>query len=96
MRKTWHNMRVVLALGVALVACPCHLPVTLPLLVAATGGSLFGFTAGNLSTPLFIIASLLFFGGLYLSYRWIVHKPKSTVCSATPRGQKNVGMKVNG
>lgn len=80
MRTIWQKIRVGLAVVVAVVACPCHLPLTLPLLLAASGGTLLGFSAGTAMVPLFIASTVLFIGALYFSVLWINSRAKAPVC----------------
>ena len=69
--RIWHKVRGYLATGVALVACPCHLVLTLPLLLTLTAGTALGaFLSRN--TGLIIVASTAtFIGGLLLAFRWL-------------------------
>jgi hypothetical protein len=40
--KTWRTIRSYLAGVVAFIACPCHLPLILPLLISLTAGTGYG------------------------------------------------------
>jgi mercuric ion transport protein len=71
MLQIWRVAKGYVAGAVAFVACPCHLPITLPLLIALTAGTAFGawlehniVTAGLISTTVFI-------GGAVLAFKWI-------------------------
>jgi hypothetical protein len=56
---------------VALVACPCHLPLTLPaLLVLTSGTAVGGWLAAN-PWLVWLGSIVLFIGGLVLMLRWI-------------------------
>lgn len=80
MKAIWKRIRVGLAVVVAVVACPCHLPLTLPLLLAASGGTLLGFSARTAMIPLLIASTVLFIGALYFSVLWINSRAKAPVC----------------
>ena len=41
MMTVWHKIKAYVASVVAFIACPCHLPLTLPLLVSLTAGTAF-------------------------------------------------------
>ncbi|MCA9989081.1 MAG: hypothetical protein KDE59_32470 [Anaerolineales bacterium] len=44
------NIRGVLAGAIALVACPCHLPLTFPILLAVTAGTAMSSWLANNTT----------------------------------------------
>lgn len=69
--STWQTIKGYAAGVIALIACPCHLPLTLPLLIALTARTALGsWLAGNYLT-VFIISPVIFIGGLILSFRWL-------------------------
>ncbi|MBI1881758.1 MAG: hypothetical protein HYR94_26570 [Chloroflexi bacterium] len=87
MGQIWYTTKGFAAGAIAFVACPCHLPITLPLLISLIAGTAFGtwladerniFMVGGIST-------LIFIGGLGLAFKWTSetsrllpdHKPKS-------------------
>lgn len=82
MVRLWFKGRRYLAAGVAFISCPCHLVVTLPLLLSLTGGTAVGaFLSSNIW--LIIAVSFLLFGGsLALAYRWWGAEAKSCRISA--------------
>lgn len=67
----WHKIRGYLAVGVGLAACPCHLPLTLPLLLALIGGTALGAWLATHQAILFVVSAGLFVGGLALGLRWL-------------------------
>ena len=67
----WHKIRGYLAVGVGLVACPCHLPLTLPLLLVLIGGTALGAWLATHLAILFAASAVLFVGGLALGVRWL-------------------------
>lgn len=87
MSGLWRKIRIGFAVAVAVVACPCHLPLTVPLILAATGGTLFGLGAAQIYGPLFIVFAVLFVGGLYFSFLWIDGKSKAAECK-TPNSRR--------
>ena len=62
--------------GIALIACPCHLPITLPILVALTAGTAFSTWLSNNFFTIAGVLTVVFVGSLVLSFRWI-GKPSS-------------------
>jgi mercuric ion transport protein len=61
------DIRKVLGIALAVVTCPCHLPVTAPLLLSLLAGTTLG---AYLSTHLEVLAAVstaLFLGGLALA-----------------------------
>jgi len=71
MRELWHKVRGYIAVGVALIACPCHLLITLPLLLALTAGTALGAFLGENTPLVFAASTLLFVGGLVLGFIWL-------------------------
>ncbi len=66
----WYKIRGYLAAGVALITCPCHLVLILPLILSVTAGTAVGgFLEQNYG---FVIAVsiIAFIGGLVLAFRW--------------------------
>ena len=72
MRKNmWNRIRGYVAAGVALILCPCHLVLTLPLLLSITAGTAVGaFLEKNYYTVI-AVSIIVFFGGLILAVRWL-------------------------
>jgi hypothetical protein len=85
--KTWYTIKGYVAGAIALVACPCHLPITLPLLIALTAGTAF---SGWLQGHIFLVgavATVIFLGGLALAAAWVGQAPPEPVPlrTGTPR-----------
>lgn len=77
MDTLWFKVRGYVSAAVALVACPCHLPLTLPLLLALTAGTALG---GLLRQNIWLIygtSTVLFVGGLYFAGQWLLDPDKS-------------------
>lgn len=66
----WKRIRVYLAGAFALVICPCHLPLTFPLLLALTAGTTLGFWLQGKFWLIFSISTAIFIGSLSLWYLW--------------------------
>ena len=67
----WHTIKGYAAGAAAFIACPCHLPLTLPLLVALTAGTAFSrWLAGN-TVLVGAISTVLFVAGLALALKWM-------------------------
>jgi len=71
MSDVWLKVRGYVAAAIALVACPCHLVVTLPLLIALTAGTALGAFLRQNSALVFGVSTALFVAGLYLAFRWM-------------------------
>ena len=71
MLQTWRTVRGYLAGVVAFIACPCHLPLTLPLLISLTAGTAFGAWLAQNTVLVGVISTIAFIGGLALAFRWI-------------------------
>lgn len=81
MLQIWHSIKGGVAAVVAFAACPCHLPVTLPLLIALTAGTAFGTWLENNTITVGVISTAIFIGGLGLAFKWMNesgHAPEAT------------------
>lgn len=83
-----NSIKGVLAAGVALVACPCHLPLTLPLLLALTGGSAFGLWLAQNQWLVWLAATGLFVGGLFLAFVWLGQGKEGAACEVSTQRRK--------
>jgi len=68
----WHTIKGYAAGVVAFVACPCHLPLTLPLILALTAGTAVGGWLAANTTLIYLAATVLFLGGLLLAGKWLM------------------------
>jgi len=68
----WQTIKGYVAGGVALIACPCHLPITLPLILALTAGTAVGGWLSANQTLIYSAFTLLFLGGLLLAGKWLM------------------------
>jgi hypothetical protein len=69
---------------VALIACPCHLPITLPLLVSLTAGTVLGSWLAQNTVPVGVISTVAFIGGLALAFKWFTQPTCPPVANAMP------------
>ena len=67
---------------VAFITCPCHLPLTLPLLISLTAGTAFSAWLAAPGTMLLVgaISTVAFVGGLALAFKWSTQP----ACAARP------------
>jgi hypothetical protein len=70
MLKIWHTLKGYIAGVVAFIFCPCHLPITLPLLIALTAGTAFSAWLAQNTILVGAISTVLFVGGLALAFKW--------------------------
>ena len=73
MLKIWHVIRSLVAGAVAIITCPCHLPITLPLLISLTAGTAFSawLAAPGDTLLVGVIATAVFSGGMVLAFKWM-------------------------
>ena len=74
---------------VALIACPCHLPLTIPALLVMTSGTALGIWLAANTWFVWIGSFVLFLGGLALAFLWLGQSETSGQCQvpANKRGQ---------
>jgi hypothetical protein len=70
----------------AFVVCPCHLPLTLPLLLTLTGGSALGLWLASNQLLVWLASTGLFLGGLLLAWYWFTRPTAGAQCE-TPAAQ---------
>ncbi len=72
MRKNmWNRIRGYVAAGVALITCPCHLVLTLPLFLSITAGTAAGAFLERNYYAVIVVSIIFFIGGLVLTIRWL-------------------------
>ena len=64
------KIKAYIASVVAFIACPCHLPLTLPLLISLTAGTAFGAWLTHNTLLVVILSTVVFSGGLALAFMW--------------------------
>jgi hypothetical protein len=70
MLKIWRTLKGYIAGVVAFIFCPCHLPITLPLLIALTAGTAFSAWLAQNTILVGAISTVVFVGGLALAFKW--------------------------
>ena len=72
MWNIWRTNRGFVAGGVAFIFCPCHLPLTLPLVISLTAGTAFSTWLTTPHNALFIgvMSTVVFIGGMALAFKW--------------------------
>lgn len=80
---------------VAFIACPCHLPLTLPLLISLTAGTAFSAWLAAPRTLLLVgvISTIIFIGGLALAFKWSTQPACPPIPNATASLSKTKPMK---
>lgn len=88
MLNTWHTIKAYVVGIVAFITCPCHLPLTLPLLISLTAGTAFSAWLAAPGTLLLVgvISTVVFIGGLALAFKWFTQPACATrpIPNATP------------
>lgn len=69
--KSWKAIRGYIAGAAAFIICPCHLPLTLPLLLTLTASTAVGGWLANNTAIIYSASFALFMGGLLLAGRWL-------------------------
>ena len=82
MSTIWHKIRAYAAGLVTVIACQCHLPITLPLLISLTAGTAFGAWLASNTLFVGVISAVIFMGGLALAIKWF-SQPYCPPISAT-------------
>ena len=80
---------------VAFITCPCHLPLTLPLLISLTAGTAFSAWLAAPGTLLLVgaISTVIFIGRLALAFNWFTQPACPPTPNATPSLSKAKPMK---
>lgn len=80
------TLKGTIAAFLAFVVCPCHLPLTLPLLLTLTGGSALGLWLASNQWLVWLASTGLFLGGLLLAWYWLTRPAAGAQCE-TPAAQ---------
>lgn len=78
--EVWRRIRVGFAVALAVVTCPCHLPLILPLVLSATAGTSVGAVISKSPTVFVLVLVALFGGSLFLTFRLQNKKSKVSAC----------------
>lgn len=71
MLALWDRIKGYFMAVTAFIACPCHLPLTLPLLLSLTAGTALGTWLSQNLTLVYIASAAYFLGGLALAFKWL-------------------------
>ena len=55
----------------AFIACPCHFPITLPVLLGLTAGTTVGVWIGQNTVLIYALSTAYFLGALAVGLRWL-------------------------
>lgn len=80
MSRIFKKTKIGIAITLAAIACPCHLPLTIPFIITVTGGTIFGVSTGNLVVLVILVSLFLFTGGCYFAYHWSKTDQKEPAC----------------
>lgn len=89
--QRWHSIRGYAAGAAALIVCPCHLPLVLPLLLTLTAGTAVGGWLAKNTALIYASATILFIGWLLLAIRWLhtAGANKTEMCQVKPGHKLN-------
>lgn len=69
--RGWQKFRGYVLVVTAFIACPCHLPITLPLAIGLTSGTAWGAIISQNQAAIYGLFTVYFVGGLALGY-WLL------------------------
>lgn len=85
MSLIWHRTKGYAMAVTAFIACPCHLPITLPLLLALMAGTAVGSWLNENTTLIYVVATAYFVGGGVLAIRWLsAREPRTPTRKSGP------------
>ncbi len=81
----WQKIRSGVMFVLSAITCPCHLPITLPLLISLTAGTTFSAWLAAPRTLLLVgaISTVVFIGGLALACNWFTQPACPPIPNAT-------------
>ncbi|MHB8624693.1 MAG: hypothetical protein ACYDBJ_06395 [Aggregatilineales bacterium] len=65
------SIRGYVSVGVGIIACPCHLPITLPLILSLTAGTVFSAWLAAHTALVYGLSALIFIGAIMLGIFWL-------------------------
>ncbi|MBI3159443.1 MAG: thioredoxin family protein [Chloroflexi bacterium] len=71
MRRKINGMKGWISVAIGVIACPCHLPITLPIALSLTAGTVAGAWITNNTLLIGGVFTVLFLGGLGLGFHWL-------------------------
>ncbi|MBI3287066.1 MAG: hypothetical protein HYZ68_03365 [Chloroflexi bacterium] len=83
MKSYLQKARGYLAIITALIACPCHLPITLLLLIGLAGGTALGTFLSQNALLIYAASTVYFLGALWIGWRWLGEGGKGHLKPAT-------------
>lgn len=81
----WKKIRTGTMFVIAFIACPCHLPITLPLLLAILAGSPLAVWIAQHKGWLYGIMAVVFIASLAFGFSWIGSSKKYAKPVSTPK-----------
>ena len=66
----WQKIRSGVMFVLSAITCPCHLPITLPLLISLTAGTAFSSWLVSNIIVIGTISTVVFIGGMALAVIW--------------------------
>jgi len=80
---------------VAFIACPCHLPLTLPLLLSLTSGTAAGLWPAAHQQFMWAVSVVLFVGSAALTVRWLQDAQAGAHCASPMARPQETTMPAN-
>lgn len=78
----WNQIKGWAAVITAFIACPCHLPITLPILLSLTAGTALGAWISANRDMFVALLTIYFLAGLGLDFHWLTQEKKPAVRSS--------------
>lgn len=86
-KNNWNQSKGWGAAIFSFLTCPCHLPITIPLAISLTAATITGAWIANNKLLIAGVFTVLFLGGVGLSYHWF---SKEKTAPKLKRGPKDV------
>ena len=90
----WTRVKSFFLIGSALVVCPCHLPITLPLVAALLAGTALGAFLLNNVWLVVAISAVYFVGALALGLRYLSQNDKTCQIADDKKGELRNGKSI--
>ena len=73
-KKGGSDTKAYVAIATSVVACPCHLPITLPILVSLSAGTALGAWLLQNAIPIYVVMGIYFIAAMSVGIYWLSKK----------------------
>lgn len=78
-KNNWDQIKGWGAVILGFIACPCHLPITLPIAISLTAGTAVSVWLANNTILIGVVFAVLFLGSLGLGFRWLLKEEAPSI-----------------